>query len=230
MLYKLINILKAYNNKTILDIKELNIEKGKIYAFLGPNGAGKTSLLNILALLDAPNKGVIYYNGQSTDILKKQTIKFRKEIVMVDQDPIMFSTSVYKNVEFGLKMRKIIKEKRKERIIKALDLVGMIDFCNKDARYLSGGETRRVAIARAIACEPDVVIFDEPTVNIDYSTQIAIENFIKTINKQKNISIIFSTHDIFQANRLADKKIYINEGFLIDSEPVDFEMIPRYKL
>jgi len=230
MLYKLINILKAYNNKTILDIKELNIEKGKIYALLGPNGAGKTSLLNILALLDAPNKGVIYYNDHSTDILKKQTIKFRKEIVMVDQYPIMFSTSVYKNVEFGLKMRKIIKEKRKERIIKALQLVGMIDFCNKDARYLSGGETRRVAIARAIACEPDVVIFDEPTVNIDYSTQIAIENFIKTINKQKNISIIFSTHDIFQANRLADKKIYINEGLLIDSEPVDFEMIPRYKL
>jgi tungstate transport system ATP-binding protein len=131
---------------------------------------------------------------------------------MVDQQPILFTTSVYKNVEFGLRIRNVAKERRMQTVYEVLDLVGMRDFAQASAHKLSGGETQRVAIARALACSPKVILFDEPTSNVDIENQIIIERILRDINTQKAISVIFATHNRLQAAKLSDHIVFLFKG------------------
>lgn len=212
MLFKLERIKKVFKQKTVLDITELHIEKGKILGLLGPNGSGKTTLLNILAFLDAPSGGTLYYDEKPVIFKEPFLQPLRKQVILVDQHPILFSTSVYNNVEFGLKIRKIPKKERQKIVCESLEKVGMLSFAKADGHNLSGGETQRVAIARAIACSPDVLLLDEPTSSADIEHQAIIENIIKDIHKEKQISVIFTTHDMTQASKLADEKIFLYNG------------------
>lgn len=135
----------------------------------------------------------------------------------MDQHPIMFSTSVYKNIEFALKIRKVPLKDRCQIIKDVLEQVGMLEFINADAKNLSGGETQRVAVARALACFPKVMIFDEPTASVDKSSQLAVEKIIQELYSEKNISVIMSTHNMVQASRLVHKKIFLLNGHHVDS-------------
>lgn len=212
MLFHIKNLKKTYNNRTVLDLPELNIETNKIYGILGPNGSGKTTLLSILSFLNSPSEGEVFYRGSPVIFSEKHLQTLRREVVLVDQHPIMFSTSVYKNIEFALKIRKIPVNDRPAIISKVLEQVGMENFINADARKLSGGETQRVAIARALACCPKVIIFDEPTASVDMSSQLAIENIICELHKKHGISIIMSTHNMLQASGLVHEKIFLLDG------------------
>ncbi|HPA13777.1 MAG TPA: ATP-binding cassette domain-containing protein [Desulfobacterales bacterium] len=212
MLYSARNLKKTYNGRTVLDIPELSIEKEKIYALLGPNGSGKTTLLHILSFILPPSTGTIFYNDKPVQFLEKALQQLRKEVVLVDQHPILFSTSVHKNVEFGLKMRDIAKKDRRRITEESLDLVGMRDFEWAAAAHLSGGETQRVAIARALACRPKVILFDEPTASVDVENQIAIENIIQSIHRERKISVIVCTHNMLQASKLAEETLFLFEG------------------
>jgi tungstate transport system ATP-binding protein len=129
----------------------------------------------------------------------------------------MFTVSVEKNLEFPLNVRKVQKERQKEVIDELLDLVGMGEFKHARAHNLSGGETQRIAIARALASSPEVILFDEPTASVDVEHQIAIERILREINQEKNISVIFTSHDMNQAARLADEVIFLFEGRLAQS-------------
>jgi tungstate transport system ATP-binding protein len=131
---------------------------------------------------------------------------------MVEQQPILFTTSVYKNVEFGLRIRKIPKQRREQIVYEVLDLVRMRDFASARAHRLSGGETQRVAIARALACSPKVILLDEPTSNVDIENQIIIEGILRDINIQKGISMIFTTHNRMQATKLSDRIVFLFQG------------------
>lgn len=212
MLFKLERIKKVFKQKTVLDIAELLIEKGKILGLLGPNGSGKTTLLNILAFLDIPSGGTLYYDEKPVIFSESFLQTLRKQVILVDQHPILFSTSVYNNVEFGLKIRKIPKKERQKIVCESLEKVGMLGFAKADGHHLSGGETQRVAIARAIACSPDVLLLDEPTSSADIEHQAIIENIIQDIHRDKKISVIFTTHDMTQASKLADEKIFLYNG------------------
>jgi tungstate transport system ATP-binding protein len=212
MLYSARNLKKIYNGRTVLDIPELSIEKEKIYALLGPNGSGKTTLLHILSFISYPSTGALFYNDKPVLFLEKPLQQLRKEVVLVDQHPILFSTSVHKNVEFGLRMRDIAKKDRIRITEEALDRVGMCDFEWAAAAHLSGGETQRVAIARALACQPKVILFDEPTANVDVENQIAIENIIQDIHRERKISVIVCTHNMLQASKLAEETLFLFEG------------------
>lgn len=217
MLFKIRNLTKLYENRTILEIPELFFEKGRIYALLGPNGSGKTTLLEILGLLSPPTTGLITYGDRLIDFDSNHLFALRREIIMVHQNPILFSTTVYKNLEFGLNIRGVPMENRANRIEEALDLVGMGPFVHAEAHRLSGGETQRVAIARALVCSPKVMFFDEPTSNVDVENQTAIERIIRDINQQKGISVVFTTHNIVQASRLAEEVISLYDGRLVPS-------------
>lgn len=206
MLYSVRNLKKIYNGRAVLDLERLSLEKGKVYGLLGPNGSGKTTLLHILSFLTSPSAGTVFYEDKPVSFAENLLQPLRREVVLVDQHPILFSTSVYKNIEFGLKIRKIPKQERKKIIEASLDMVGMREFMSADNHHLSGGETQRVAIARALACSPKVMLFDEPTSSVDVSSQIAIENIIRNLHTEKGISIIFSTHDLLWASKLADEK------------------------
>ena len=212
IVYELTGIKKIYNERLVLDISQLKIESGLTYSLIGPNGAGKTTLLNILGFLTSPISGQFLFKGNRVLFAEKQIQPLRRQVVLVNQHPILFSSSVYQNVEFGLKIRKTSSQKRKEIVEKSLELVGMQKFIYSDARCLSGGETRRVALARALACSPEILLLDEPTADLDLENQYAIENIVKRICRQNKMTIIFCTHNLRQAARLTDKKICLMDG------------------
>jgi len=212
MLYQLKNIVKRFDQRTVLDLETLWLEKGRVIALLGPNGAGKTTLLEILAFLSNPTSGELWFEDARVDFSGGKLIDLRRRVVLVDQQPILFTTTVFKNVEFPLKLRKTPKTNR-ERIVEGLlDLVGMREFRNAKANRLSGGETQRVAIARALACFPETILLDEPTGSVDVENQITIEGIIQDINRRKDISVVFTTHNMIQASRLADETLFLFEG------------------
>ncbi|MFH1090508.1 MAG: ATP-binding cassette domain-containing protein [Pseudomonadota bacterium] len=217
MLFRLDNLTKVYGARTVLDIAQLVLDKGKIYGLLGPNGAGKTTLLEILSFLLVPTTGRIYYQDQEVTYAGDSLNKLRREVVLVPQTPIMFTTSVYKNVEFGLAVRKVPKKERARMVAEALDMVGLRAYAHEKAHKLSGGETQRAAIARALACSPQVIFFDEPTANVDVENQIVIENIIRTANLEKGVSVILTTHNLIQAARLSEATISLFNGKIASS-------------
>jgi tungstate transport system ATP-binding protein len=196
----------------VLNLPRLSIEEGKIYALLGPNGSGKTTLLMILGFLSSPTSGTLFYNNHPVPFSEKALQVLRREVILVNQHPILFTSTVYKNVEFGLKVRNIDRKERQYLIEEALDMVGMRGFISAQAHHLSGGETQRVAIARALACSPRVILLDEPTASVDVENQIAIENIIRDVRQQRNLSVIVCTHNILQASKLAEEKIFLFDG------------------
>ncbi len=216
MLYTLKGIVKSYEGRNVLDLEMLSIEKGRIYGLIGPNGAGKTTLLEILAFLLSPDKGELFYNDIKVNN-KKSLLNLRREVVLLQQQPVMFSISVQRNVEFPLKVRDVARDRRKAVADELLAMVGMSGFAEAPAHKLSGGETQRVAIARALACSPSVILLDEPTAGVDIENRAGIETIIRKINREKGISIIFTSHDMLQVARLADAIIYINNGRISDS-------------
>lgn len=213
-LYVLRDVQQIFEGRTVLDLPELVLEAGQSYALLGPNGSGKTTLLHILAMLNAPAKGRVFYKGQEINWKANYLTPIRRELVLVDQHPIMFSTTVVKNVEYGLKVRRINSAKRRQTAMESLERVGMQDFAHRPAHLLSGGETQRVAIARAMACSPRVMLFDEPTASVDVENQAVIEKIIESIRKEREITVIFSTHKRLEASRLAENKVFLFEGKL----------------
>lgn len=216
-LYALHNLSKSYNGRPILDIDQLQLDAGRIYALLGPNGAGKTTLLNILGFLDQPTAGRLDFLGQPVSFQERAMQPLRKEVVVVDQYPVLFTTSVYRNLEFGLKLRKVAKEQREKIIAEVLDLVDMASFKDAPAHTLSGGETQRIALARALALSPKVLLCDEPTASVDIENQAAIIALLKEINETKKISVIFTTHDRLLAAGLAHQTLVLNDGRLVST-------------
>jgi len=212
MLYQLKNIIKAYGGQAVLDLKHLSIQKGKVIGLLGPNGSGKTTLLEILAFLLPPTSGEIWFKQEQIHSNMGRLMKLRRKVVLVQQHPILFTTTVYKNIDFPLKIRSTPKARRSEIVNELLELVGMASFRVAAAHTLSGGQTQRVAIARALACSPEVILLDEPMSSVDVENQITIERIIREINRIKGISVVFTTHDVVQTSRLADETLFLFEG------------------
>jgi tungstate transport system ATP-binding protein len=209
-------ITREYAGRTVLDIPRLEIGEGEICALLGPNGAGKTTLLSILAHLERPSAGEVSYRNGNPGLSGKERQRLRREIVMVDQSPVMFSSSVLANMEFGLRVRKIEAGERGRRVAEALELVGMDGFASAPAHRLSGGETQRVAMARALALAPRVLLCDEPTSNVDIENQAIILEILRQINRERGTTIVFTTHDRAQAEHLARRLITLDRGRIIE--------------
>ena len=216
MLYSLENLTRRHGDRTVLHIDKLDIEPRQIYTLIGPNGAGKTSLLHLLAFLDQPSSGRMNFLDKEVTFVKNQLYALRRQVVLLDQTPIMFTGSVRQNVEFGLQVRKVANKERRQRIEDALELVGMERFIENDARRLSGGETKRVALARALVVQPEVLLCDEPTANVDNENQEIILKILEKINQEHNTSIIFSTHYLAQGQRLAHQTLLLQNGQLSD--------------
>jgi tungstate transport system ATP-binding protein len=216
MLFELKNLQRRYQGKVVLDIPSLEIEAGRIYTLIGPNGAGKTTLLNLLAFLDEPSRGDLFFHGKRVVFASKKLLSMRRQVVLLDQYPILFTGPVWKNVEYGMKVRGVPANQRHPRVIEMLDLVGMQDFYHADAHSLSGGETKRIALARALALRPEVLLCDEPGANVDKENQEIILGILGTINETEQTSVIFSTHYLSQGRSLADHTLMLEHGTLAD--------------
>lgn len=220
LIFKVRNLKKVYNDKIVIDVDNLNFQEGKIYAIVGPNGSGKTTLLNILNLLEKPDEGqIFFYDQEITNKSNSDTLEIRRRMTLVNQDPFLFHSTVYDNIAYGLKIRSISSKVQKSRIRSALNIVGLSGFKDRKANQLSGGEAQRVVIARALVIEPEVLFFDEPTANIDQKHIDVVERIIKKIKKEIKTTVIFTTHDLSQAYRLADKVISLLDGKIIKQVP-----------
>lgn len=215
--YQVHNLTKSYNGRPILDIDQLELDAGRIYGLLGPNGAGKSTLLNILGFLDQPTSGRLDFFGKAVRFLEGDLQPLRKDVVVLDQYPVLFTSSVYKNLEFGLKIRKVGTAQRERVIDEVLELVDMTSFKHAAAANLSGGETQRIALARALALSPKVFLCDEPTASVDVENQAAIIALLKHINETQKISIVFTTHDRLLAAGLAHHTLVLNDGRLVST-------------
>ena len=220
LIFKVRNLKKAYNGKIVLDVDNLNFQEGKIYAIVGPNGSGKTTLLNILNLLEKPDEGqIFFYDQEITKKSNSDTLDIRRRMTLVNQDPFLLHSTVYDNIAYGLKIRSIPSIIQKSRIRSALNIVGLSGFKDRKANQLSGGEAQRVVISRALVIEPEVLFLDEPTANIDKKHIDVVERIIKKIKKEIKTTVIFTTHDLSQAYRLADEVISLLDGKIIEQVP-----------
>ena len=220
LIFKVRDLKKVYNNKIVLDVDNLNFQEGKIYAIVGPNGSGKTTLLNILNLLEKADEGqIFFYDQEITNKSNSDTLEIRRKITLVNQDPFLFHSTVYDNIAYGLKIRSIPPKVQKSRIRSALNIVGLSGFKDRKANQLSGGEVQRVVIARALVIEPEILFLDEPTTSIDQKHIDVVERVIKKIKKEIKTTVIFTTHDLSQAYRLADEVISLLDGKIIKQVP-----------
>jgi len=220
LIFKVRNLKKVYNNKIVLDVDNLDFQEGKIYAIVGPNGSGKTTLLNILNLLEKADEGQIFFHDQEiTNKSNEDILEIRRRMTLVNQDPFLFHSTVYDNIAYGLKIRSIPPKVQKSRIKSALNIVGLSGFKDRRANQLSGGEAQRAVIARALVIEPEVLFLDEPTANIDQKHIDVVERIIKKIKKEIKTTVIFTTHDLSQAYRLADEVISLLDGKIIKQVP-----------
>jgi molybdopterin-binding protein len=209
-LAELKNLTKCFGNRTVLDDVTLQIEEGEMLALLGPNGSGKTTLLKILAFLEKPTSGEVKFQGEA--VTDKNAERMRLQSAMVFQRTMLFSTNVYNNVAFGLKMRKLPKNLIKEEVQKALNLVKLEGFEKRSAKKLSGGEQQRVALARALVLKTKLLLLDEPTANLDPKNASILEEVIATVNRELKTTIVMATHNMFQAKTLPQRIALISDG------------------
>ena len=214
------NGTKTYGSKTVLANVNLQVREGEILALLGPNGSGKTTILKILALIESLTSGELKLLGET--VTAKNTEKNRMLTSLVFQKTTVFSTSVYNNIVYGLKIRKVPKELRDHEAKKALELVRLEGFENRPAKKLSGGEQQRVAIARALVLKTKLLLLDEPTANLDPKNSQILEEVITTVNRETKTTIVMATHNMFQAKVFPHRIALINEGRITEiGEPED---------
>jgi tungstate transport system ATP-binding protein len=194
-----------------LRVDRLDLEEKAIYALSGPNGAGKSTLLRVLSLLVPPDRGSLRFTGQSIRWKRSHLTQLRQHITLVEQSPYLFDGSVNDNLAFGLRLRGVGGREQRDRIEHALDAVGLGGFENRKSNCLSGGETRRVALARALVLQPTLLLLDEPTANIDGQQLQSFEALLTDL-PQKGLTVVFSTHDPHQSERVGSKVLAINNG------------------
>jgi molybdopterin-binding protein len=204
------DVTKAYGNKIVVNVVNLQIHEGEILALLGPNGSGKTTILKILAFIESPTSGEVKFMGEKVNF--RDTEKVRLQSTLVFQKTILFNTSVHNNVAYGLKIRKVPKTIRVEEVKKALKLVKLEGFEKRNARKLSGGEQQRVAIARALVLKTKLLLLDEPTANLDPKNAGILEEVIDTVNRENKVTIVMATHNMFQAKKLPHRIALMDEG------------------
>lgn len=224
-LVDVVNASQRFEKKEVLKGVSLSIEKGEILAIIGPSGAGKTTLLRLIDQLDQPASGKMFFDG--TAVTPRLRTSVRRQISMVLQKPVVFDASVYDNVAYPLKVRRHDRKAIPEKVNSMLKTVGL-DGCQKrKARTLSGGETQKVALARALITDPQVLLMDEPTANLDPVSLNTIEELILRFNRDNGVAIVLATHEMAQGQRLAHRIGVMMDGELIQvGKPQDIFYAP----
>lgn len=213
-LYRISNLSMGYQNRQVLDIHELSIFAGEILAIVGPSGAGKSTLLRILNFLENPIAGEVFFAGHSFRPDADMPLAARRKVTTVFQRPMLLGRTVAENVAYGLRLR---GQKDGKALINAtLQSVGLAGMDHQAAHTLSGGEAQRVALARALVLDPQVLLLDEPTANLDPYNVALLEDIIRTSNQKFGTTTILVTHNVFQARRLAHRIAFLLEGRLVE--------------
>ena len=214
-LLELRDIGQTRGDRDILKNINLRIERGEVLAMIGPTGAGKTTLLRIIDLLDSPGRGAVFFNGTDVAASDRFSLESRRRMAFVLQKPVVFNTSVYDNIACGLRWRGADRRQVRDKINEMLEITGLAGYRNRNARTLSGGEMQRVAIARAVATDPEVLLLDEPTANLDPVSAAKIEDILARIIRKNAVTVIMATHDMSQGQKLADRIAVLVDGEIV---------------
>ncbi len=203
------NIGKRFGDFVALDDVSVSIPSGQLTALLGPSGGGKSTLLRIIAGLEVPDEGTVSIEGTDATHLTPQ----RRNVGFVFQHYAAFKhLSVFRNVAFGLEIRKRPKDEIRERVTELLQLVHLEQFADRLPSQLSGGQRQRMALARALAVEPKVLLLDEPFGALDAKVRKELRDWLRQLHDDVHVTTIFVTHDQEEALEVADEIVVINEG------------------
>jgi tungstate transport system ATP-binding protein len=228
-IYQLDGVTKEYNSRRVLQVDGLDIRRGEIFALVGPSGAGKSTLLRLLNFLEPPSSGRIRFLDAEFSASRPVPLALQRRVTTVFQRPILLNRSVWANVQYGLHLRGERSERNGvNRVEAALGQVGLAAQARQPARTLSGGEAQRVALARAIVLQPDVLLLDEPSANLDPYNVGLIEDIVRTLNGERGTTLVLVTHNVFQAKRLAQRVALLLEGQIVEVGDVEpFFQSPR---
>lgn len=209
------NLTRTYHNKVALNIPHLHIPSGAFIGIIGPNGAGKSTFVKLLGGIDPEIQGEIMYNQKklhrSSGVYQRMTLIFQK--------PYLFRTSVFENIAYPLKIRGVKPRIIEEKVEKLLEELGLQDLRQQPGKTLSGGEAQKVALARALVFEPELLLLDEPTANIDPQSIMVMERVLQNFHEKNRPTIIMVTHNIQQAKRLSKEVFFIDDGKLLERGP-----------
>ena len=212
----------------LIRIPSLLIQEGEIFSLIGPNGAGKTTLLQTLSHLLKPFQGEIFFRGNGVES-NHSVLEYRRKLAMVFQEPLLFDTTVFKNVTSGLKIRGMKKGEIRNRAMEQLERFGITHLKDRSAKTLSGGEAQRTSLARAFALQPEILLLDEPFSSLDPPTRDSLIDDLEYILQQTRTTAVFATHDRLEALRLSDRIAVMNQGKILQvgspgevmNQPVD---------
>lgn len=203
------NVTKSFGDNVILKNFDFKVKKDEFLTILGPSGCGKTTILRLIGGFEEPDEGKILFNGE--DITNKEA--YERKINTVFQKYALFPhMNVYKNIAFGLNIKKMDKNLIKEKVKEVLKLVNLSGFENREIESLSGGQQQRIAIARALVNEPEVLLLDEPLGALDLKLRQAMQIELKRIQKSVGITFIYVTHDQEEALSMSDTVVVLNDG------------------
>ncbi len=221
-LFQLQGVVRRYREQDsgrafdALRVEELTLEAGETVSVTGSNGSGKSTLLETLAFLFRPDEGRILFH--ETDVWGEgKELWARRHNPMLLQKTTLFSGSVLKNVTFGLRWRGLPREEVFRLADRALELVGMKNLAHRRHDELSGGEKRRVALARVLALETPTIVLDEPTASLDRESEEIVEDLIGRLKRERGVTVIMANHDLEQAVKLSDKVIALHNGKVVQA-------------
>jgi len=210
------NLIVKRGGVTVLDISELNIQHGRILALIGPNGAGKSTLLLTMAGLLKPDSGKMFYHGEPIDSSASRA-SMRQSVSVVFQEPLLLNASVFKNIALGLKFRHMTKNEIDKRVNQSLEYFGISSLAKRSARMLSGGEAKRVSLARAFALKPELIMMDEAFNSLDPPTREGLMDDLRHILEETKITAVLALHDREETLRLAQDVAVMYAGKIIQS-------------
>lgn len=219
-LLRMKNIKVSRNGKLVLNISDFKLAPGEIISLIGPNGAGKSTLLHSVLMLNKFDSGKIYYKNKDIST-SAEILNFRRSVSMVLQEPLLFSGSVYYNVASGLKFRGMSRSDIKPVVAKYLEMFGISHLEKRRSNEISGGEARRVSLARAFALKPELILLDEPFSALDAPIRESLIDDLEKVLKETKTSALIATHDRNEALRLSDKISVINNGIIEQTAPPD---------
>ena len=216
------HVSKVYKGgKMAVDDLTLEFEKGEFICFIGPSGCGKTTTMKMINRLIEPTEGSIYINGEN--IMDKDPVQLRREIGYVIQQIGLFPhMTIQENISLVLKLLKWPEEKRRARALELLELVDLTpDYMEKFPHELSGGQQQRIGVLRALAADQSLILMDEPFGALDPITRDSLQEEFKKLQKKLNKTIVFVTHDMDEALKLADRIVIMRDGQLVQCDTPD---------
>lgn len=211
--FRLENVKRAFGDAFALEINDLTVSAGETLTLLGPTGAGKSTLLQILSGLEAETTGTIQHHGTAF-CPHLIPLKVRRSITQVFQHPQLLNTTVKKNVEFGLRLRN--QSLPSDKVQSILHRLKLAHLQNQPVRSLSGGQVQLVALARALILKPEVLLLDEPTSHLDPAHVLLVEETIQQESASQAMTIVWATHNLFQAQRVSDRVAFLLDGRLVE--------------